>query len=147
MRFAFQLYTDWLSLWWTAYTVGHHNALIIVLKDAIKKIPILGHGMVFFSWIFLSRSWEADRPRLELSISRLANCTKQTPMWLLIFPEGTNISKRSMAISKKWAEKNSLVQFEHALLPRSRGLQVILQGLAGSVDWLYDCTIAYEDIP
>lgn len=136
-----------MSLWWTAYTSGRHGGLIIVLKDAIRKIPILGHGMAFFSWIFLSRKWEADGPQLQRSIGELSEPGKRTPMWLLIFPEGTNISKRSMAISQKWAAKNDLVQFENVLLPRSRGLQAILAGLADGVGSLYDCTIAYEDIP
>ena len=102
--------------------------------------------MKFFSWIFLSRTWEVDRSRLEDGMSCLSDPKKKAPMWLLMFPEGTNLSKRSLGISKKWADKNNLPHFDLTLLPRTRGLRVCLQGLANSVDWMYDCTIAYGDI-
>ncbi|KAK4690495.1 hypothetical protein P7C71_g6307, partial [Lecanoromycetidae sp. Uapishka_2] len=36
---------------------------------------------------------------------------------------------------------------DHALLPRSTGLHFCLQELKGTVDWVYDCTVAYEGIP
>jgi lysocardiolipin and lysophospholipid acyltransferase len=113
----------------------------------MRKIPVLGHGMDFFSWIFLNRNWESDKVELERSIDRLSHSEKQKPMWLLLFPEGTNLSKRSLAISSKWAEKHGLPQSDLILLPRTRGLRVCLERLAGSVDWLYDCTMAYEGLP
>lgn len=113
----------------------------------MRKIPVLGHGMDFFSWIFLSRNWESDKVELERSLDRLSHSGKQQPMWLLLFPEGTNLSKRSLAISSKWAEKHGLPQSDLILLPRTRGLRVCLERLAGSVDWLYDCTMAYEGLP
>lgn len=107
----------------------------------------MGHGMDFFSWIFLSRNWESDKVELERSLDRLSQSGKLQPMWLLLFPEGTNLSKRSLAISDKWAEKHGLPQSDLILLPRTRGLRVCLERLAGSVDWLYDCTMAYEGLP
>ena len=142
-----QIYTDWIFLWWSAYTVGYHAHLIIVLKDAIGRIPVLGRGMKFFNWIFLSRRWEADKASLEQSIGYLSDPTKATPMWLLIFPEGTNLSKRSLGINEKWAKRNGLPDSDLILIPRSRGLRACLEGLDGSVDWIYDCTIAYHHIP
>lgn len=113
----------------------------------MRKIPVLGHGMDFFSWIFLSRNWESDKVELKRSIERLSHSGRRQPMWLLLFPEGTNLSKRSLAISSKWAEKQGLAHSDLILLPRTRGLRVCLEGLAGSVDWLYDCTMAYEGLP
>ncbi|KAK5107675.1 hypothetical protein LTR62_000910 [Meristemomyces frigidus] len=142
-----QIYTDWLSLWWTAYTSNVHGYFIVVLKDGIQRIPVIGQGLVFFSWIFLSRRWETDRQRLQQHIQKLSDAKRRTPMWLLIFPEGTNLSKRSMAISQKWADKQNIPPSQLTLLPRARGLQTFLAGLADSVEWLYDCTIAYEQIP
>ncbi|KAK3674166.1 hypothetical protein LTR78_006013 [Recurvomyces mirabilis] len=149
-----QIYTDWLALWWTAYTTSAHGHFHVVLKDGIRRIPIIGHGLVFFSWIFLSRRWETDQRLLQESLSNLSDYPgskhqNQTPtaMWLLIFPEGTNLSKRSSAISKKWAESRGIRSPTLTLLPRARGLQACIAGLAGSVDWLYDCTIAYENLP
>ena len=110
-------------------------------------IPIVGPGMMFFSWIFLSRRWEADKPRFQHRMSRLSNPKVRSSTWLLIFPEGTNLSKNARSVSKKWADKNGVPDLQHLLLPRSRGLQYCVEELADSVEWMYDCTIAYEGVP
>jgi len=142
-----QIYTDWLFLWWSAYTTRHHGHLFIVLKDSLQRIPILGPGMQFFSWVFLSRRWETDRPRFQHRMSHLQDVTLQQAMWLLIFPEGTNLSRNTREMSSVWAKKMHMPDLRHVLLPRTRGLQICLEGLNPSVQWMYDCTIAYEGIP
>lgn len=68
-------------------------------------------------------------------------------MWLLIFPEGTNLSATTRQKSASWAKKSGLTDMKHQLLPRSTGLQFCLQELKQTTNWLYDCTIAYEGIP
>lgn len=57
------------------------------------------------------------------------------------------MSRNARKASQKWSEKSGTPDLKHVILPRSRGLQTCLQGLEGSVEWLYDCTIAYEGIP
>lgn len=140
-----QLYTDWLYLWWIAYTNRMHGRIYIILKESLKNIPIVGWGCQFYNFIFLSRKWETDMPRFKEALSHLKK--KTNPMWLLIFPEGTNLSATTRAKSKAWAEKNNLQDMKHQLLPRSTGLRFCLQELAETTDWLYDCTIAYEGVP
>src|SRR5277367_2640315 len=56
-----QIYTDWLYLWWIAYTNGIHGRLYIVLKESLKRIPVLGWGMQFSQFIFMKRNWEGDK--------------------------------------------------------------------------------------
>ena len=152
----FQLYTEWLYLWWIAYTSGQHGHIYIILKESLKYIPVVGHGMLFFGFIFLARNWAKDKPRFEHSLKRLS--TRHTgplagspdtldPMWLLIFPEGTNLSNNGRKASSKWAEKTGIPDMQHQLLPRSTGLLFTLQQLRATVDWVYDCTIHYEGIP
>jgi len=68
-------------------------------------------------------------------------------MWMLIFPEGTNISQNGREKSRAWAEKSGKVDLKHALLPRSTGLHFCLEELQDTVDWVYDCTLAYEGVP
>ena len=68
-------------------------------------------------------------------------------MWLVIFPEGTNLSTNGRRGSKKWADKQGIDDLRHLLLPRSTGLLYCLQELRGTIDWVYDCTLAYEGIP
>lgn len=150
-----QVYTDWLYLWWVSYTSRMHGHIFIILKESLKYLPLLGQGMMFYGFIFLARKWETDKPRLEHRLEKLK--TQHTgpmsgpegldPMWLLIFPEGTNLSTNSRKISDKYGAKTGITPLKHMLLPRSTGLFFCLQQLRGTVDWVYDCTIAYEGPP
>lgn len=140
-----QLYTDWLYLWWIAYTNGMHGRIHIILKESLRKIPFVGWGCQFYNFIFVARKWEEDKTRFEQHLDKLN--TSGYPMWLLIFPEGTNLSKTTREASKRWADKNGLEDMKHQLLPRSTGLRFCLQKLRKTTPWLYDCTIGYEGVP
>ncbi|EMC96101.1 hypothetical protein BAUCODRAFT_34884 [Baudoinia panamericana UAMH 10762] len=140
-----QLYTDWLYLWWIAYTNKMHGRIYIILKESMKQLPIFGWGAQFYNFIFLSRKWETDRWRFKSALSHLKN--PEDPMWLLIFPEGTNLSAVTREKSAAWAKKSGIPDMKNQLLPRTTGLQFILQELKHSTNWLYDCTVAYEGVP
>jgi 1-acyl-sn-glycerol-3-phosphate acyltransferase len=140
-----QLYTDWLYLWWIAYTNNMHGRIYIILKESLKQLPIIGWGMQFYNFIFLSRRWEQDKMRFKVQLDQLS--ISDDPMWLLIFPEGTNLSAETREKSKAWAGKTGIPDMKNQLLPRSTGLQFCLRELRHSTNWLYDCTIAYEGVP
>lgn len=140
-----QLYTDWLYLWWIAYTNKMHGRIYIILKESLKQLPIFGWGAQFYNFIFLSRKWETDRWRFKRALNHLRNASD--PMWLLIFPEGTNLSAVTREKSAAWAKKTGIPDMKNQLLPRSTGLQFCLQELRQTTNWLYDCTIAYEGVP
>ena len=140
-----QIYTDWLYLWWIGYASGMHGRIHVILKESLKRIPVIGWGMQFSQFIFLKRKWEQDKPRLSTHLEKFSN--RSVPMWLMMFPEGTNLADSTRESSKQWADKNGIKDMRHTLLPRSTGLQFVLQQLRGSVDYLYDCTIAYEGVP
>ncbi|TQS34716.1 hypothetical protein Golomagni_04890 [Golovinomyces magnicellulatus] len=150
-----QIYTDWLYLWWIAYAnnPSMHGHIYIILKESLKYIPLIGTGMMFYGFIFMSRKMATDRPRLAHRLSKL--CVKKSdpngksyfdPMWLLLFPEGTNLSGNGRRKSAAWAKKTGLTDPEHLLLPRSTGTFFCLNELKGSVDYVYDCTVAYEGV-
>lgn len=147
-----QVYTDWLYLWWVGYTNRMHGHIFIVLKESLKYVPFIGPGMMFYGFIFMARKWASDKPRLQHRLEKLksrhsgpmSGSQALDPMWLMIFPEGTNLSANTRKGSKKWAEKQGIQDMRHQLLPRSTGLLFCLQQLKGTVDWVYDCTIAYE---
>ncbi len=139
-----QIYTDWLYLWWIGYAAGMHGRIYVVLKESLKRIPVIGWGMQFAQFIFLKRKWEQDKPRMAAHLQKFNN--PKDPMWLMMFPEGTNLADSTREASKKWAEKNGIDDMRHMLLPRSTGLQFILQELRKTVDYVYDCTIAYEGV-
>ncbi|EMD92575.1 hypothetical protein COCC4DRAFT_58130 [Bipolaris maydis ATCC 48331] len=150
-----QIYTDWVYLWWVAYTASMHGHLYIILKESLKYIPVIGWGMRLYGFIFLSRKWSTDKERFQHRLKKLttshsgplSGSQELDPMWLLIFPEGTNLSVNGRASSRKWAEKNKIDDLRHAMLPRSTGLLFCLKELKGSVEYLYDCTVAYEGVP
>ena len=134
-----------------------HGHLYIILKESIKYIPVLGTGMMMYGFIFLSRKWATDKERFQYRLKKLStrheaavsasNPQGLNPMWLLIFPEGTNLSSNGRVASAKWAAKNNMPDLRHALLPRSTGLSYCLQELRDTVDFMYDCTVAYEGVP
>jgi len=132
-----------------------HGHIYIILKESLKYVPLLGTGMMFYGFIFMARKWVSDKPRLQHRLEKLktrhsgplSGSAGFDPMWLLIFPEGTNLSRNTIKGSTRWAEKQGIAPTRHLLLPRSTGLFFCLQQLQGTVDWVYDCTIAYEGTP
>lgn len=152
-----QIYTDWLYLWWVAYANDPqtHGWIYIILKESLKYIPIIGTGMMFYGFIFMSRKMAVDQPRMahrlrKLKVKSVDPSTGEhslNPMWLLLFPEGTNASDKGRIKSAQWAEKMGIKDPKHLLLPRSTGMYFCLSELKGTVDYVYDCTVAYEGIP
>ncbi|KAL2756965.1 hypothetical protein ACRALDRAFT_2026913 [Sodiomyces alcalophilus JCM 7366] len=151
-----QIYTDWIYLWWVGYanSPSMHGHIYIILKESLKYIPIVGWGMMFYGFIFMSRKMATDQPRLAYRLNKLkalrtgAHGEKYLdPMWLLLFPEGTNLSANGRRKSAAWAVKAGLRDPEHVLLPRSTGMYFCLRELRGTIEYIYDCTVAYEGIP
>lgn len=131
-----------------------HGHIYIILKESLKWIPFIGWGMQLYGFIFMSRKMSTDQPRLAYRLGKLKERhtapdgrTFLNPMWLMLFPEGTNLSGNGRRKSAAWAKKAGLQDHEHVLLPRSTGMLFCLRELKGTVDYVYDCTVAYEGIP
>jgi len=131
-----------------------HGHIYIILKESLKWLPLAGTGMMFYGFIFLSRKMAVDQPRMAHRLKKLKTVHTGPggeqyldPMWLLLFPEGTNLSGNGRAKSAKWAEKIGVKDPEHVLLPRSTGTYFCLSELKGTVEYVYDCTVAYEGVP
>lgn len=154
-----QLYTDWLYMWWAAYTNSQpmHGHIYIILKATLKWIPIFGIGMQLYGFIFMNRNWAADEASMRSRLTKLKTRTsgpmsgqagkaQLDPMWLLIYPEGTNLSRNTKRESAEFSAKSGKQDYKHQVIPRTKGLQLCLQELRDSVDYLYDCTIGYEPV-
>lgn len=143
-----QLYSDWVYLWWVAFTSKFHGNIYIMLKDSLKNIPIFGWGMRFYKFIFLSRKWAKDQKIMAENLGRI-NADLQSPAWLILFPEGTTLSKNGVMSSTAYADKQIPPKRvpEHCLLPRTTGLRFSIEQLHESVEYIYDATIAYSGIP
>lgn len=143
-----QLYSDWVFLWWIAYTAKVHGNIFIMLKNSLRKLPLLGWGMQNYRFLFLSRSWAQDEKVLTEGLSRI-NKDSNWPAWLILFPEGTTISKNGVNKSTQYAAKQNppLLNPQNVLLPRSRGLRFSLEKLHETVEYIHDATIYYEGVP
>ncbi|ORX85634.1 hypothetical protein K493DRAFT_341740 [Basidiobolus meristosporus CBS 931.73] len=146
-----QIYADWIYLWCVAYFSRAHDAIKIILKDSLKHVPIFGwvnfpllQGMQFFDFIFLRRNWSADQIHLAKHLAHLSEGAH--PLWLILFPEGTVVSKDTRKRSAAFAEKEKLSNPKNVLLPRSTGMHFCCSQLRKSVDYVYDMTIGYEGL-
>lgn len=146
-----QVYTDWLYLWILSYFCGLESSIYIILKDSLKWVPIVGLAMQLFDFIFLARSWIKDQRTLSTHLSKLARLSHfdKMPLTLVIFPEGTLVSKDTRPQSKKYADKVGLEDCRNVLLPRSTGLLYCARTLKKEIDdlMLMDATIGYPGIP
>jgi len=155
-----QLYTDWLYMWWAAYTnnPAMHGHIYIILKESLKWVPIVGPAMQLYGFVFMARKWASDQERMRYRLQKLKSRqsaplpgqrgpAQLDPMWLLIFPEGTNLTANTRRESQAFSKKSGIPDMAYQVLPRVTGLQFCLQELGDSVEYVYDCTIGYGGIP
>ncbi|KAK3836500.1 MAG: acyltransferase-domain-containing protein [Linnemannia elongata] len=147
-----QIYSDWMYLWCFSYFAEKHRALKIILRGDLTWIPVFGwyrflfsfFGMRFFDFILLKRNdWAHDKRAIEENLDRV---NAKDPLWLVVFPEGTVVSRGTRKRSTAFAEKAGLADHRHVLLPRTSGLFVCINKLRGSVEYLYDATVGYSGI-
>jgi 1-acyl-sn-glycerol-3-phosphate acyltransferase len=146
-----QVYSDWWYVWCLTYFAGMHKDVFIVLKKSLKWIPIIGPGMQMYRFIFLARSWSSDKFQLARQLSKLGKKAQEEdkPFALILFPEGTLVSKDTRPVSSKYAEKMGVPDLCNILLPRSTGLHYSLRSLAPRLPTLklLDITVIYPGIP
>lgn len=159
-----QMYADWIYLWLLSFTSNLGGNVFIILKKALKYVPLLGFGMRNFKFIFLSRNWQKDEETLTNSlVSMDLNARCKGPLTnyktcysktnesiaaynLIMFPEGTNLSPKTREKSDAYRQRAHLnhVQLRNLLLPHSKGLKFAVEKLALSLDAIYDVTIGYS---
>ncbi|KAF9937527.1 hypothetical protein BGZ67_001204 [Mortierella alpina] len=122
---------------------GHGDDVILDMPE--RMVFIANHqGMRFFDFIFLKRNdWAHDRRAIEENLGRVK---EKDPLWLVVFPEGTVVSKETRLRSVAFSKKAGLSDHRHVLLPRTSGLFVCINKLRGSVEYLYDATVGYSNV-
>eukprot|EP00736_Rhodelphis_marinus_P007382 Rmarinus@m.26072 len=116
-------------------------------KDAILKVPILGWGAKMCEFLFIRRKWEQDQHTIHEHLSSFS--ARGDPLWLVLFPEGTDFAERKLPKSHAFQEEHGLPKLYNVLQPRSKGLYACVQALRNtpSLTAIYDQTWAYEDRP
>lgn len=79
---------DWMYLWDLALRKGCLGHLKYILKSSLMKLPVLGWGFHMLEFVPLERKWEVDEPVLRHKLSSFED--PQDPLWLALFPEGTD---------------------------------------------------------
>ncbi|XP_017878184.1 lysocardiolipin acyltransferase 1-like isoform X2 [Ceratina calcarata] len=120
---------DWNFLWAAMYqaclpSIAAHR-LKFVLKDAIRHIPGPGWIMQMNGFLYITRRWEVDRDRLSRTLDYLVALGRRSQ--LLIFPEGTDLTKTSKEKSDKYAVQHVLPQYTFTLHPKTTGFSYLTE--------------------
>ncbi|KAK1555443.1 hypothetical protein Q3G72_026485 [Acer saccharum] len=134
---------DWMYLWDLALRKGCLGYIKYILKSTLMKLPVFGWGFQILEFISVERKWENDEPVLRQMLSTFKN--PQDPLWLAIFPEGTDFTEEKCMKSQKFATEVGLPVLDNVLLPKTRGFCVCLETMRSSLDAVYDVTIAYKN--
>lgn len=151
-----QIYIDWVYLWFLAYFNRVGNSVYIIMKESLLKLPILGYGMKNYNFIFLSRKWEHDRTVLTGQLAKIDHYTRNSTKkgfaarlkkyWLILFPEGTNMSLDRVEKSNDWCDKIGTPRLRNILLPRVKGLYFATTKLSQTTKTIYNVTLGYSGI-
>lgn len=128
---------DWLYLWPVFLNTGQLKDLVIVLKDDLGNIPVFGWAMKMWKFLFFKRSLDIDQKE---TVTKLADFGKKS---LLLFPEGTDLSRYNIEKSTQYALNNNLPVYKNVLHPKTAGFAHILDSYS-NFDAIYDLTIKYE---
>ncbi|KAI3807279.1 hypothetical protein L1987_23205 [Smallanthus sonchifolius] len=134
---------DWMYLWDLALRKGCIGCIKYVLKSSLLKLPVFGWGFHVLEFILVERKWEVDEFMMRKMLLTFTN--PFDPLWLAIFPEGTDFTEEKCMKSQKFAAENGLPVLKNVLLPKTRGFHACLKILRGSLDAVYDVTIAYKN--
>lgn len=133
---------DWMYLWNLALRKGRLGYIKYILKSSLKKLPIFGWGFHILDFISVERKWEVDELTMHQMLSTFTD--PQDPLWLALFPEGTDFSEQKCVHSQKYASENGLPILQNVLLPKTKGFFACLEVLRDSLDAVYDITIGYR---
>ncbi|UJR23718.1 hypothetical protein I4U23_026698 [Adineta vaga] len=116
------------------------------MKAGLKSMPALGWACQHAGYLFLHRQWENDQERINNIIGYYKSC--QSPLSLLIFPEGTNLTNETKIKSNNYASKQKTYNriYEYCLHPHVTGFAYLVNAMRSNdiVDAIDDVTIGYE---
>ena len=112
----------------------------------ISPVSLTAGWLVQFPMhIFLKRSWEDDEEEVSTKL-HFFNALN-TPLQLLMFPEGADLTAKSKAKSDAFAESKNLPKYDYVLHPRTKGFIYSVATLKkAGLDSIIDITIAYPDV-
>jgi lysocardiolipin and lysophospholipid acyltransferase len=137
-------YTDYVVIFALAQREGALPHCRFFAKALIAFWPLIGWALYFFDFIFVSRSWDADRARIAAAFAAYA-APPPRRLWLVSFLEGSRLKPSKLAASRRFARERGLPELAHVLVPRTRGFAASVRGLGARADAVYDLTIGYKN--
>ncbi|CAM8901553.1 unnamed protein product [Rhodiola kirilowii] len=133
---------DWMYLWDLALRKGRLGYIKYVLKSSLMKLPVFGWAFHILEFISVERKWEIDESTFHHMLSTFTEA--RDPLWLALFPEGTDFTEKKCIRSQQYAAENGLPVLKNVLLPKTKGFYACLEFLRDSLDAVYDVTIGYK---
>ncbi|XP_042555797.1 1-acyl-sn-glycerol-3-phosphate acyltransferase epsilon [Dipodomys spectabilis] len=116
-----------------------------VLKDGLKWLPLYGCYFSRHGGIYVKRSAKFNEKEMR---NKLQSYVKAgTPMYLVIFPEGTRFSPgqtKLLSASQAFSAEHGLPVLKYVLTPRIKATHVAFDSLKSYLDAIYDITVVYE---
>lgn len=112
---------DWMFAGWCFAAInGSNSSLRVILKDALRFVPIYGWGLQLMMFIFLQRKKDQDVLHIQKMINYL-NHTGDRPI-VFIFPEGTDLAQSALKRSNacQYMSNNTVHTTTHLLMTNFR---------------------------
>lgn len=138
---------DWNFLWAGMHLAARRGPqatrLKFVLKAPIAHVPGPGWVMQMACHLYIHRNWEKDQQLLAQSL-RFFKDTNHTCQ-ILLFPEGTDLTAKSMERSDRWADTHGLPKYEFVLHPKTTGFVFLADTMRQykHMDAIYDVSVGY----
>ncbi|KAL1489346.1 hypothetical protein ABEB36_014259 [Hypothenemus hampei] len=141
---------DWNFLWAVMYHAVQGEGrwwygTKFVLKNSIRNIPGAGWVMQLAMYIFIKRNWKNDKSVFDNYIEYVKD--NQYKHALILFPEGTDLTSKTLEKSDRYAKNKGLSQYKNVLHPRTTGFAYLADEMRKNqcLDAVYDLTLIYPD--
>lgn len=118
----------------------------ILLTNTLLEIDADARGLGPSSGMRCVSSTNSTTPGIVSWPEGTATPNKIWPYHLFIFPEGTVLSPHTRERSNKFVDSMGRPKLRHVLLPRVRGIFLMLRLLRNTVEVVYDVTTAYSGL-
>lgn len=127
--------------WLKHFNISGFN---FILKNQIVYTPGFGLIMYASSDIKLNRDWEKDKETLGKQINKIKTEPNGEKQIIIIFPEGTRLTKSKLEEGQKFSLDNGLPVFNNLLVPKTKGLWFLVNHLEQTkrLGKIWDLTLA-----
>ncbi|XP_010690936.1 probable 1-acyl-sn-glycerol-3-phosphate acyltransferase 5 isoform X2 [Beta vulgaris subsp. vulgaris] len=155
-RMSSRIFACWLSLWPFLFEKINDTRVVFSGETvpAKESILLLANHRTEVDWMYIwdlalrkgrlgdIKKWDVDEPIMHQMLSTMND--PQDPIWLAIFPEGTDFTEQKCIQSQKYAADHGLPILTNVLLPKAKGFFVCMEKLRNSLDAVYDVTVGYK---